>query len=250
MPAIESLTLRCSDPAAQRKFFCEVLGMQQLPDNTIGYGHEQAAIRFLFARGRYSSNPSDLYWKIALSVPDIELACQQLSDKGIQIGAPEQFQDIGYLAHFSDPAGFTIELIEHWFKGNRPNTPVNKTLLGGGARLTLITLRTTDSKDNTKFCTALGMKLLSVQPVENYGFTLYFFAFTEETPPSKNLHSVDNREWLYQRPYTVLEVQHLHEAATILQPDRNEPGYAGTGISGVINPIPVNSLDISIEKTG
>ncbi len=250
MPAIESLTLHCSDPVAQQQFYCEVLGMQQLPDNTVGYGHEQAAIRFLFAKGEYHSNPSDLYWKIALSVPDIELACQQLSDKGLQIGVPEQFQDIGYLAHFYDPAGFTIELIEHWFKGNRPNTQVNKTLLGGGASLTLITLRTADRKATLECCIDLGMKLLSVQPVENYGFTLYFFAFTDETPPSKNLHSVDNREWLYQRPYTVLEVQHLHEAANILQPDHDKPGYAGTGISGCTNPIPVNPLNISIEKTG
>merc|ERR1711936_391310 len=53
------------------------------------------------------------------------------------------------------------------------------------------------------------MKLLSIQTVEKYGFTLYFLAFTDEVPPeSENLHSEQIREWLWQRPYTTLELQH------------------------------------------
>ena len=53
------------------------------------------------------------------------------------------------------------------------------------------------------------MKLLSIQDISAYGFCLYFLAFTSETPPvPSELESVENREWLWQRPYTTLEIQH------------------------------------------
>eukprot|EP00122_Pirum_gemmata_P011149 Pgem_evm1s10322 len=51
------------------------------------------------------------------------------------------------------------------------------------------------------------MKLLSIQPVRQYGFVLYFLAYTNESPPKTDLEAVENREWLWQRPYTVLELQ-------------------------------------------
>ena len=53
------------------------------------------------------------------------------------------------------------------------------------------------------------MKLLSIQKVEAYGFTLYFLAFTDETPPNEDLNSIEIREWLWQRPYTTIELQHI-----------------------------------------
>ena len=53
------------------------------------------------------------------------------------------------------------------------------------------------------------MKLLSIQQVEAYGFTLYFLAFTDETPPNEDLNSIEIREWLWQRPYTTLELQYV-----------------------------------------
>ena len=53
------------------------------------------------------------------------------------------------------------------------------------------------------------MSLLSIQDISVYGFSLYFLAFTSETPPvPSELESVNNREWLWQRPYTTLEIQH------------------------------------------
>lgn len=54
------------------------------------------------------------------------------------------------------------------------------------------------------------MKLLCVEPVLEYGFTLYFLAYTtEDAPNMANLEAEANREWLYQRPYTTLELQHV-----------------------------------------
>ena len=59
------------------------------------------------------------------------------------------------------------------------------------------------------YAVLMGMKCLSVQPVEPYNFTLYFFAWTDDIPPyPDNLEHVGNREWAWQRKYTELEVQH------------------------------------------
>ena len=54
----------------------------------------------------------------------------------------------------------------------------------------------------------LGMKLLSIQDIAPYGFCLYFLGFTDDIPPSDDLHDVSIREWLWQRPYTTLEIQY------------------------------------------
>jgi catechol 2,3-dioxygenase-like lactoylglutathione lyase family enzyme len=55
----------------------------------------------------------------------------------------------------------------------------------------------------------LGMRLLSVQPVPAREFTLYFLACTDEVPPHADVEHVGNREWLWQRPYSILELQHI-----------------------------------------
>ena len=79
----------------------------------------------------------------------------------------------------------------------------------------------------------LGMALLSVQPVPDYGFTLYFLAFTEERPPQDDLEAIGNREWLWKRPYTTLELQHFGDAATAFSlPDAGALGFAGVVITG------------------
>lgn len=78
------------------------------------------------------------------------------------------------------------------------------------------------------------MKLLSIQPVTQYGFTLYFLAYTSESPPDDDLEAVQNREWLWQRPYTMLELQHFVQSETerFDLPADGEAGYAGLVITG------------------
>ncbi len=242
MPKIATLDLRVTHPDAQRQFYREVLGMQPLEGGQVGYGGQQAGIRFLSADTAYRPAPQDLYWKIAFAVPNIELACKQLRGNGIDVGTPHQFQNVGYLAHFKDPEGFTIELIEHYFEGDRPAAPVNDERLGGGASLNLITLRTDDISSVEKQITKWGMTPLSVQPVESHGFTLHFFAFTSDKPPSTNLQAVENRTWLYQRPYTVLELQCLHQSDPIVQSLSTASGYAGIHIRDAGQVIGCDSL--------
>ena len=245
MPKIEILELRACNPSRQRKFYQEILGMHDLGDGCLRYKEKEAGIRFLPAETCYLPKSNDVYWKIALAIPNIELAYTQLVNKGVTVGKPRQFQDIGYLAHFQDPEGFVIELIEHHFEGDRPNTPVNRSLLGGGAHLNLITLRATEIEPIEKMIKKWGMKPLSIQPVNSYEFTLYFYAFTSDAPPCINLYAIENRTWVYQRPYTVLEIQHVPGLVETRTIDKNIAGYNGLQISSNSEPIEQNGLAVS-----
>lgn len=236
MPAIEAVRLRCSDPDTQTQFYCNVLGMRERANGTIGYADEEAGLLFEAAEFPYRPSPQDLYWKIALSVPDIDLAHRQLTQNGIEIQAPRQVSDVAYLAHLQDPEGFTIELLDHWFEGDRPTEVSETQRLGGGPCLNLLTLRAADIGPVDRSVKALGMAPLSVVPVPKGGFTLYFYAFTDDEPPNADLLSVENRTWVYQRPYTVLEVQHVSGVGRMKRPQIHEAGYAGTLVSGTAQP--------------
>jgi len=229
---IDSIRLRCLDPAAQRAFYCSVLGMRTRSDGTVGYPGKGAGLDFVQGRTAYTPDPADLYWKISIAVPDLDLACAQLQEKGIAAGPPEQFGDIGYLAHFKDPEGFAIELIAHQFKGRAARRAAGRSELGGGPALNLLTLRAAAYEQIVRSCDTWGMSLLAIMPVEQYGFTLHFYAFTEEVPPSPDPYAIENRTWVYQRPYTVLEIQHRPSLSAIRRPGDDDSGYVSAKVAG------------------
>jgi hypothetical protein len=75
------------------------------------------------------------------------------------------------------------------------------------------------------------MRLLSRQRVLDK-FDLYFLAATSDTPPSPNdLDAIENREWLWKRRYTTLELQHPLQGNPQFQlsPD-DELGFRGLAI--------------------
>ena len=74
----------------------------------------------------------------------------------------------------------------------------------------------------------LGMPLLSVQPVVKHGFALYFLAFTTDRQPNEDLESVKNREWLWQRPYTTLELQQFDATRSFHLPREGAMGFTGS----------------------
>lgn len=244
MTKIDQLTLKVTDPIQQKQFYCDVLGMMDLGRNTVGYAGAQASISFTAAETPYSPEKSELYWKIALSVPNIELACSQLQWAGVQCTDPHQFEDVGYLAHFTDPEGFPIELIDHAFKGHRLDDRYDKALFGGGAHLNLVTLRTANINEVEPQLLKWGMRKLSVQPVEKYGFTLHFYGFTDETPPDENLMAVINRTWVYQRPFTVLELQEVSALKTVSLSSKRAGGYDGLTIASDTPQLPLKDLRI------
>jgi predicted enzyme related to lactoylglutathione lyase len=245
MPKLHTLALRSLNPVAQRRFYQRVMDMSPQASGGLGYSDREMRLIFTQAETPYCPQPSDLYWKIAVSVPNIELAYRQLVSRGAQVSEPHQFRDVGYLAHITDPEGFTVELIEHWFQGDRPSRSVDETLLGGGPHISLLTLRTADIARVEPDLLKLGMRPLGVQPVEPYGFTLYFYGFTRETPPQPDLSAIENRTWLYRRPYTVLEIQHVHELDAETHPLKQAGGFAGATVHPSASAIHVEGLKLS-----
>lgn len=224
MTKFEQVTLRVRDPDRQAAFYRNVLKMDDLGLHRVGYANDQAHLYFEKTPSPYLPARDDLYWKIALSVPNIELACAQLRASGVACSEPQQFFDVGYLAHFTDPEGFQIELIDHAFKGERSENASHPDLLGGGAHFNLVTLRTADIAQIEPTLLQWGMRKLSVQPLNDFGFTLHFYAFTEDMPPNSDLSAVENRTWVYQRPYTVLELQHVHNLSAVRMPSEGQAG--------------------------
>ena len=43
------------------------------------------------------------YWKIGITLPDVDVARDRLLARGIAVSTPQQFYDIGYLCHLADP---------------------------------------------------------------------------------------------------------------------------------------------------
>ena len=244
VPKLNTLVLRTKHPERQRAFYRQVFGMSNQAGGGLGYAESQLSIRFEQARTGYQPQPTDLYWKIAIAVPNIELAYEQLTAQGVTIGEPEQFRDIGYLTQAYDPEGFNVEIIEHWFKGHRPKVAVDSSLLGGGPHINLLTLRTPDISVLEPEILAAGMKALSVQRVEALGFTLYFYADTADKPPNPQLEAIENRTWVYTRPYTVLEVQHVASLVCETAPCDAAAGYVGTELSQCSHRVRIPSLKL------
>jgi catechol 2,3-dioxygenase-like lactoylglutathione lyase family enzyme len=223
--------LQADVPDTLAAFYCDVLGMSVTGRGAgfvrVGYVGGDADIVFRQGIAGVHSR-ADRYWKIGITLPNVDMAVAQLRERGVEVSDPRQFQDIGYMCHLADPAGYQIELLQHDFAGNRPSGAGDEAaLLGGGALVGQITLRAEDvASELAIYRDQLGMKLLSVQPVEGFGFTLYFLGFTEEVPPGDGPEDVRNREWLWKRPYTTLELQ------AVEGPLFDQSGYLGIGVSG------------------
>jgi lactoylglutathione lyase len=188
------------------------------------------------------------YWKIAISVSELDIARNRLVANGVDVDSPRQVGDIAYLCHFNDPDGYCIELIQHDFLQNHQSAPENfDYALGSCPAFLLITYRVKDVEASLQFYDeVLGMKLLSVQTVEARGFTLYFLACTDESPPNSDVNHVGNREWLWQRSYCVVELQHIW--GTESKSDFEYRVGAETGFMGVS--FAVQNIDDIVERSG
>ena len=227
---ISAVRLRVADPDGLAVFYRDALGMQISAEGAarrVGYPGQDADLLLLPGGGGYASDRGQRYWKIGITLPNVDLAAARLRDMGISVSAPGQFLDIGYMCHLTDPEGFGIELLQHDFEGRRPDDAGDPSVPFARARIGQITLRTGDIAAEDAVCRSLGMRLLSMQDVAPYGFDLHFYAFTNETPPVPDLWAVENREWLWKRPYTTLEFQHIADARFAPVPD-----YKGIEVEG------------------
>lgn len=234
-------TLRIADPGRSLPFYENVLGMKVLEQRLSGDAThyllgffpqgQHADTRTLdslqsqsgcflelvhdsvqpAAEVRRQPDTHEGYWKIALSVADLEIAHAKLIAKGVTPDEPRQVGDIAYLCHLNDPDGYCVELIQHDFKQNHTGMAEDSRYpLGTSTSFLLITYRIKDASTSLEFYTgALGMRLLSKQCVAARNFTLYFLAYSDEPLPVADVEHVDNREWLWQRPYAMVELQHI-----------------------------------------
>jgi len=252
------------DMAPMKKFYTETIGMDASSSSTchrFHYPQSQFSMGMELnptAKRPYRGGHSDLYWKIGLAVSDVDASVAAL---GLRSGG-SQFEDIGYLTHMSDPHRFTIELLQNTFEvavpgfedthgRKRREQERSEFGVGGGAvgqkvppLVGQLTLRVRDPKASVAFYEQLGMELISVQPVDKYGFTLYFLApqhwsalsdgrFGDRKVPAPpvakdgkpDLHAVANREWCWQLPFTTLELQHRHGGGVIQLPRDDEAGF-------------------------
>ena len=230
---LAAIILNVKDPEGLASFYCGILGMKRLDRGdtvAVGYGGQGAALVFRQISGgpAYQHEANHRYWKIAITLPNLDLAHAQLTKNGITASSPKQFQKIAYMSHLSDPEGHIIELLQHTFAGKARTSDGNASLpMGGSARIGLVTLRTNDiTAEKHHFLDELGMAYLSHQTVMGRDFDLHFFAFTGETQPNPDVSSIENREWLWQRPYTTLEFLNRLDGGTIKTANENHLGAA------------------------
>ena len=276
MRCLDRLTFRVPDATACCSFYEQMLGMSNIPIISSSPNHETTAAASDKVLG-FASNPrglklafletiddttrtptsitladettrpctvrqstsKDAFWKIGVTVKHLDSAVAFLQKQGVSVSKPAQFQDIGYLCHLRDPAGISIELLQHAFQGHEDaideaEHPGDNHLhpIGGQATVAHITIRTTNLSKLQEWCTKdMGMQLMSIQPVSDYGFTLYFYSWPgsdlSTMPNPSNLQAVENRPWLWARPYGLIEIQHLEkdESAKLNSVLRSTPSH-------------------------
>lgn len=221
------ITFQVPDIDAAKAFYVDVLGMHEVRPNVIGYADDGLKMQFIKCQTERKATSRDAYWKIGITVKNLDHAVAFLKDKwNVSCSAaPSQFLDIGYLCHLRDPAGLGIELLQHGFEGKHIDSELlDGHSIGGQATLAHITIRVTDLDKAKTWCEETqGMRLMSIQPVDLFGFTLYFYTWSEEELPG-DLRSKDIREWLWARPYAMLELQHVSGASFLR---KLPPGSAG-----------------------
>ena len=229
MLRVASHQLRIADPTSSLAFYTQALGMHLVGEQRHGdcrhyllsfappgSASPQAVLELIHHADqafdvRVQPDSSEGYWKIAIAVPHLDIARGQLLARGIEVGAAFQVPDVAYLCHLTDPDGYCIELIQHTFEERTPTMTVDtRYALGVPATFSLSTFRVKDPRRSLAFYRdILGMRLLSRQVVASREMTLYFLADSDETLPVEDIDAVANREWLWQRPYTLIELQHI-----------------------------------------
>ncbi|CAF1047264.1 unnamed protein product [Didymodactylos carnosus] len=256
--------LRVSNPKELINFYIEKFGMKEggisqsasetYNISTVGYLSNPKSVQLEFHNvpnksytSQHKNEGRGVYWKIGVTLRDVDLAVDILQKKNVHVSNGKQFEDIGYLCHLSDPNDFTIELLQHDFKQNfrKPQPDTNFPELKQPACIGQITLNVSDIKKTLTFYEQiLGMKLLSIQDVSQYGFKLYFLAWTDEEPPKKResndkrdnytwdlYDATQNREWLWKRPYTTIELKHGGSVEPFVDLKDGDVGFEGLRIT-------------------
>ena len=85
-------------PDSLARFYVNHLGMSASQDGDellLGYGRHDTRIelRSLKAGWGYTHTNTDRYWKIGITLPNVDIAHEQLCAAGVGVGQPRQFLD-------------------------------------------------------------------------------------------------------------------------------------------------------------
>ena len=252
MPHPDHVLLDISNADSSLEFYVDRLGMKlDATDTSTEAGATIYSLSFKtgaslqlrqrtdskFEDARYEPRDTDAYWKIGITVSDVDLARERLLGHGIEATEAAQFHDIGYLCHLDDPDGYCIELLQHTFQSNhKPQAPLDSEPLGTPPNLGQISLNVSNIEKSLAFYRdRIGMKVLSRQTVPDRGFTLWFLGHPDLTLPATSIAAVENREWLWQLPETTLELRAFDQPiqSRRAHPSPAELGFRGIGISGL-----------------
>ena len=143
--------IRVRDPASLASWYSSVMGMEARQEaGAWRLTFPGPGVSLVFTEAgtgarKYEASRESCYWKIGVCVSDLELARTRIMRKGVQVSAPSQFMEVGFLCHLSDPCGFTIELLQHRFQSNFvPTSPDESLALGQPAVIGQITTRSTN----------------------------------------------------------------------------------------------------------
>lgn len=223
---VKAIHFQVPDLDQTRRFYRDVLGCETAKEGDALVCALPQGARLFFRDGAVATHEAQKdgrYWKIGLTMPDLDRAVACLDKIGWPVSRPRQFLDIGYMCHLTDPAGLPIELLQQGFEGRAENGPPGHDI-GAQATLAHLTLRAATRAAADREWQGAGMTLISVQPVPSHGFTLYFYASRDEAPPDPDLTAVANREWLWRRPYTLVEAQVYDDGRAISPVDRTMAG--------------------------
>jgi len=183
--------------------------------------------------------PRPGFWKLGLITQDCKTAANRIRKVGVPVGKPCQYQDIGFMCHTSDPCAVIVSILQDTSNSTsdsrcaKPTSRSNR-LAATKPVLGQVSLRIRDPAKSVSFYKSLGMRLIATVPVKSYRFTLYFLAFTNAIQPRPDrLEAVANRKWLWQQPFTTLELQHSYDIPSNFKwghPDSTQSGYQGITI--------------------
>jgi catechol 2,3-dioxygenase-like lactoylglutathione lyase family enzyme len=166
------ITMAVPDPNLTAQFYCDSLGMSK-QRHGLGYDPAQAHLKFLSGPSVYLQK-GGFYWKIGLTVPDLDRSVLHLKSQGVSVSQPRQFENIVYMAHILDPAGCTIELLQQGLQAPAaPKAPVDKLAqdaghpVAAGAILAHVTVRVRNLGLAQNWWAEQGLYLLSVQPLSD-----------------------------------------------------------------------------------
>ncbi len=243
MKRITGTYFRVADLSGLEAFYADLLGMtvEHCDADHIAFSFDASQNSLVFQKAEVLDyqvpvrdfGAKDFYWKIGITLKNLDDAVSYLRGRGIPLSDPIQFRDIGYMTKIVDPKGFHIELLQQGFEGNEEELDCDHLtpghVIAGQAILAHITLRVIDLDAARRYFEGkLGMRLMSIQPVSDIGFCLYFYSWNKEALPNPDLKAVANREWLWRRPYSLIELQHWEDPATQLSKTPvNQAGFDG-----------------------